>query len=292
MGSDATERHRRLIHYGYQGLMETFSASPKELARSVKRQRNLISQMVIREIASRYRGSALGMVWSLIIPILMLAIYTFVFSYIFKARWRVGTDSKTEFALVLFAGLMLFNMFADCINRAPTQIVTNVNFVKKVVFPLEILSIVTVVASMFQMLISLVVWLVFYVAVLGAPPMTALLLPLVVLPLVLITLGVTWFLAALGVYLRDVAQITGILTTTLMFLTPIFFPASAVPQTLQILFLLNPLAVIVEQARDVLIWGKLPDFPMLGGLVVISLLIAWFGYACFQKTRRGFSDVL
>ncbi|MDR5786615.1 ABC transporter permease [Caballeronia sp. LP003] len=272
--------------------METFSASPKELARSVKRQRNLISQMVIREIASRYRGSALGMVWSLIIPILMLAIYTFVFSYIFKARWRVGTDSKTEFALVLFAGLMLFNMFADCINRAPTQIVTNVNFVKKVVFPLEILSIVTVVASMFQMLISLVVWLVFYVAVLGAPPMTALLLPLVVLPLVLITLGVTWFLAALGVYLRDVAQITGILTTTLMFLTPIFFPASAVPQTLQILFLLNPLAVIVEQARDVLIWGKLPDFAMLGGLVVISLLIAWFGYACFQKTRRGFSDVL
>jgi lipopolysaccharide transport system permease protein len=272
--------------------METFSASPTELARSVKRQRNLISQMVIREIASRYRGSALGIVWSLIIPVLMLAIYTFVFSYIFKARWRVDTDSKTEFALVLFAGLMLFNMFADCINRAPTQIVSNVNFVKKVVFPLEILSIVTVIASMFQMLISLVVWLVFYVAVLGVPPMTALLLPLIVVPLVLITLGVTWFLAALGVYLRDVAQITGVLTTTLMFLTPIFFPASAVPQKLQILFVLNPLAIIVEQARDVLIWGKLPDFAVLGGLVAISLVIAWIGYACFQKTRGGFSDVL
>ncbi|WP_350030008.1 ABC transporter permease [Caballeronia sp. GAFFF2] len=256
------------------------------------KQRNLITQMVVREIASRYRGSALGIVWSLLIPILMLAIYTFVFSYIFKARWRVDTDSKTEFALVLFAGLMLFNTFADCINRAPTQIVSNVNFVKKVVFPLEILSIVTVVASLFQMLISLVVWLVFYMAVLGLPPVTALLLPFIVVPLVLITLGATWFLAALGVYLRDVAQITGVLTTTLMFVTPIFFPASAVPQRLQIVFVLNPLAAIVEQARDVLIWGKLPDLGVYCLLLAISIVISWLGYASFQKTRGGFSDVL
>nr|WP_250465453.1 ABC transporter permease [Caballeronia sp. GAFFF2] len=272
--------------------METFSASPRGLALLVMKQRNLITQMVVREIASRYRGSALGIVWSLLIPILMLAIYTFVFSYIFKARWRVDTDSKTEFALVLFAGLMLFNTFADCINRAPTQIVSNVNFVKKVVFPLEILSIVTVVASLFQMLISLVVWLVFYMAVLGLPPVTALLLPFIVVPLVLITLGATWFLAALGVYLRDVAQITGVLTTTLMFVTPIFFPASAVPQRLQIVFVLNPLAAIVEQARDVLIWGKLPDLGVYCLLLAISIVISWLGYASFQKTRGGFSDVL
>lgn len=248
--------------------------------------------MIVREIVSRYRGSALGIVWSFFIPVLMLAIYTFVFSYVFKARWRVGTDSKTEFALVLFAGLMLFNMFADCVNRAPLQIISNANLVKKVVFPLEILSIVAVAASMFQMLVSLVVWLLFYFLVFGVPPVTALLLPLVVLPLVLFTLGVTWFLAALGVYLRDVAQITGVLTTTLMFLTPIFFPASAVPQQFQVLFLINPLASIVELARDVLIWGHTPDPAIYGYLLAMSLAVVWLGYAWFQKTRGGFSDVL
>jgi lipopolysaccharide transport system permease protein len=248
--------------------------------------------MIVRETVSRYRGSALGLIWSFFIPVLMLAIYTFVFSYIFKARWRVGTDSKTEFALVLFAGLMLFNMFADCINRAPLQIISNANLVKKVVFPLEILSIVTVAAAMFQMVVSLVVWLLFYLVVFGIPPVTALLLPLIVFPLVLLTIGMTWFLAALGVYLRDVAQITGVLTTTLMFLTPIFFPASAVPKQFQVLFLINPLASIVEQARDVLIWGKVPDLGLYGYLLVVSAVVAWLGFACFQKTRGGFSDVL
>ncbi|BAO87204.1 ABC transporter permease [Caballeronia cordobensis] len=272
--------------------MQRNSIDPFSLLRSLARNGNLIRQMIVREIASRYRGSALGLVWSLFIPVLMLAIYTFVFSYVFKARWRVGVDSKTEFALVLFAGLMFFNMFADCVNRAPLQIISNSNLVKKVVFPLEILPVVMVAASMFQLLVSLGVWLVFYVAVFGAPPLTALWLPAIALPLVLFTLGLTWFLAALGVYLRDVAQITGVLTTTLMFLTPIFFPASAVPAQFQVLFMINPLAVVVEQARDVMIWGKAPDPIIYGCLLATSLLIAWLGYAWFQRTRGGFSDVL
>jgi lipopolysaccharide transport system permease protein len=254
--------------------------------------RHLLQQMIVREVASRYRGSALGMVWSFFIPVLMLAIYTFVFSYVFKARWRVGTDSKTEFALVLFAGLMFFNLFADCVNRAPLQIVGNANLVKKVVFPLEILSVVTVAASIFQLLVSLIVWLAFYAVVFGMPPLTTLWLPIVALPLVLLTLGVTWFLAALGVYIRDVAQITGVITTTLMFLTPIFFPASAVPAQFQVLFMINPLASTVELARDVMFWGKAPDPVIYGWLLVSSTIIAWLGYTWFQKTRGGFSDVL
>lgn len=272
--------------------MEKSSVSPNSLFRSIGKNRHLIRQMIFRDIVSRYRGSALGIVWSFFIPVLMLAIYTFVFSYIFKARWRVGTDSKSEFALVLFAGLMLFNMFADCINRAPLQIISNANLVKKVVFPLEILSIVTVVSSMFQMLVSLLVWLLFYIVVFGVPPVTALLLPVIVFPLVLLTIGMTWFLAAMGVYLRDIAQITGVLTTTLMFLTPIFFPASAVPAQFQILFLINPLASIVELARDVLIWGEVPDLVSYGYLFAVSVVVAWLGFASFQKTRGGFSDVL
>ncbi|CAH2792304.1 MAG: O-antigen export system permease protein RfbD [uncultured Caballeronia sp.] len=272
--------------------MKNFSVSPIGLIRSTVKHRHLIRQMVIRDVVARYRGSALGIIWSFFIPMLMLAIYTFVFSFVFKARWRAGSDSKTEFALVLFAGLMLFNMFADCVNRAPLQIVSNVNYVKKVVFPLEILSIVAVASSMFQMLISLVVWLAFYVAVLGVPPMTALLLPCIIVPLTLLTIGVTWILAALGVYLRDVAQITGVLTTMLMFTTPIFFPSSSVPQELQFLFVINPLATVVEQARDVLIWGKVPDLATFGVMLSISGLIAWLGFALFQKTRGGFSDVL
>lgn len=272
--------------------MQNFSISPKEMAASLWRNRSLIKALTQREVIGRYRGSVMGILWSFFNPVFMLVIYTFVFSVVFKARWSGGSDSKTEFALILFAGLIVFNLFAECFNRAPGLILSNVNYVKKVVFPLEILPWVALGSAMFHALISFGVWLIAYLILFGMPHITVLLLPLVILPLLLLIMGLTWSLASLGVYLRDVSQFIGVFTTVLMFLSPIFYPASALPEEYRHLLLLNPLTPAIEQARDVLFWGKVPDMSMLTVYLLVAALIAWLGFAWFQKTRKGFADVL
>ncbi len=272
--------------------MQAFASSPREMIDSAVRNRELILALIKREVIGRYRGSVLGIFWSLFHPVFMLTVYTFVFSVVFKARWSTGSDSKTEFALVLFAGLIVFNIFAECLNRAPTLILSNVNYVKKVLFPLEILPWVTLGASLFHALISVGVWLAAYILFFGIPHGTTLLLPVVILPLVLCVLGLTWALASLGVYLRDISQLIGIVTTVLLFLSPIFYPASALPEKYRTLLLCNPLTPAIEQVRDVLFWGKFPGWALWSGYLLSSALIAWLGFAWFQKTRRGFADVL
>ena len=179
----------------------------------------------------------------------MLAVYTFVFSVVFKTRWHSGIDSKTQFALMLFAGLLIFNLFSECINKAPSIIISNVNFVKKMVFPLEALPWVILGSAFVHMIISFAVWLVFFLLFFGIPPVTILLFPVILLPLVLLTIGISWFLASIGVYMRDISQIIGIVTTVLLFLSPIFYPLSALPQKYHTLFVLNPLTPVIEQAR-------------------------------------------
>ena len=272
--------------------MQQFSTSPLEIGRGLWCHRSLTVALIKREIIGRYRGSVFGILWSLFNPIFMLTVYTFVFSFVFKARWSSGSESKTEFALVLFAGLIVFNLFAECVNRAPGLILANVNYVKKVVFPLEILPWVTLGSALFHALISLVVWLIAYLILFGMPHLTALFLPLVILPLLLLTLGISWALASLGVYLRDISQFIGIFTTVLLFLSPIFYPASALPEQYRPLLLCNPLTPTIEQIRDVLFWGKVPDPLLLAASLCGAALIAWLGFAWFQKTRRGFADVL
>jgi lipopolysaccharide transport system permease protein len=272
--------------------MQNFSISPKEIVTSLWRNRSLLKTLVQREVVGRYRGSFMGILWSFFNPVFMLVIYTFVFSVVFKARWNTNSDSRTEFALVLFAGLIVFNLFAECINRAPGLILSNANYVKKVVFPLEILPWVVLGSAMFHALISIGVWLTAYLIFFGLPHITVLLLPLVILPLLLFIMGLTWALASLGVYLRDVSQFVALLTTVLMFLSPIFYPASALPEGFRHLILLNPLAPAIGQARDVLFWGKGPDLTILTIYLLGSVLVAWIGFAWFQKTRKGFADVL
>ncbi len=240
----------------------------------------------------RYRGSVLGVIWSIFNPVLMLLVYTFVFSVVFKARWDSDSDSKVEFALVLFAGLMVFNLFSECVSRAPSLILSNVNYVKKVVFPLEILPWVSLGSALFHGLINLLVWLIFYSVLLGTPQWTVLLFPLSVLPLLLFTLGISWFLASLGVYLRDLLQIIGVLLTTLMFLSPIFYPVSALPDEYEVFLMLNPLTPAIEQGRAVLIEEAIPDWQFFSIYFASCLIIAWIGFAWFQKTRKGFADVL
>jgi lipopolysaccharide transport system permease protein len=171
-------------------------------------------------------------------------------------------------------------------------ILSNVNYVKKVVFPLEILPWVALGSAMFYALISLGVWLSAYLILFGKPHITLLLLPLVILPLLLFIMGLTWGLASLGVYLRDVSQFIGIVITVLMFLSPVFYPSSALPEEFRYLLLLNPLTPAIEQARDVLFWGKMPDMTIWSVYLLGATLVAWLGFAWFQKTRRGFADVL
>ncbi|GAA3525358.1 ABC transporter permease [Zobellella aerophila] len=272
--------------------MQDFSISPREMASSFWRNRSLIKVLTKREVVGRYRGSFLGILWSFFNPLLMLTVYTFVFSVVFQARWTGGSESKTEFALVLFAGMMMFSFFSECINRAPSLILSNVNYVKKVVFPIDILPWVSLGAALFHFLISLFVWLIAYVILFGVPQPTVLLLPLLLMPLTLLVMSLSWMLAALGVYLRDISQFIGIATTMLMFLSPIFYPAEALPDTYRKLIYLNPLTVVIEQARDLLFWGKLPNWSMLTVYTLVATLIAWLGFAWFQKTRKGFADVL
>ncbi|HMV18533.1 MAG TPA: ABC transporter permease [Zoogloea sp.] len=245
-----------------------------------------------REVVGRYRGSFMGILWSFIHPVFMLAVYTFVFSVIFRARWGGGSEGREEFALVLFAGLLVFNVFSECVTQAPGLILSNVNYVKKVVFPLEILPGVTLVSALFHCGISFVVWLVADVLLFGVPPVTVLLFPLVLLPLCLFVMGLSWLLASLGVYVRDLAQFIGLATSVLMFLTPIFYPATALPEAYRAFLFLNPLTPVIEQARDVLCWGKGLDGAEYALTLCASALFAWAGFAWFQKTRKGFADVL
>ena len=272
--------------------MQRFSTAPLEMFGGAWRHRGLIVSLIRRDVLGRYRGSVMGVLWSFFNPLLMLAVYTFVFSVVFGARWGVAAESKADFALILFAGLLIFNVFAECVTRAPTMVLAHPNYVKKIVFPLEILPWVALGSALFHAAVSLGVWLLGFAVIRGLPPPTAACLPLVLAPLLLLVLGLMWLLAALGVYVRDISQVVGILTTTLMFLTPIFYPADALPDQYRWVLLVNPIAPIVEQTRDVLYWGRLPDAGRWALTLMASTVVAWLGFAWFQNTRRGFADVL
>ncbi|SPB15836.1 ABC-2 type transporter [Caballeronia novacaledonica] len=248
--------------------------------------------MTQREVIGRYRGSVMGLAWSFFNPVLMLVVYTFFFSVVFKARWGTLDDNKGAFAVVLFVGLILHSLLAECINRAPTLILANVNYVKKVIFPLEILPIVALGSALFHSAISLVVLIIAEVILLHALPWTAILFPLILAPLIIGAMGFAWFLSAFGVYVRDIAQITGIITSVLMFLSPVFYPVSNLPAQYQSWIKLNPLTFIIEEGRNTLIFGKQPDWTSWLICMAGAVVVCWFGFWWFQRTRKGFADVL
>lgn len=270
----------------------TATASPMGAVRSLWANRQLIARMGQREIIGRYKGSAMGLAWSFITPLFMLAIYTFVFSVVFQARWGTSEESKTQFAVVLFAGLIVHTLFSDVINRAPQLVLGNVNYVKKVVFPLEILPVVQLLSATFHALVSVVVLIAAQLVFQGSLPITALLLPVVLLPFLLLTLGLAWCLASLGVFVRDVGQTISLITSVMLFMSPVFFPVQSLPPALQPWMHLNPLTFVIEQVREVVVWGRLPDWQGLAVYSLASIATAWLGFAWFQKTRKGFADVL
>lgn len=264
------------------------------LARSLWLHRQLIVQMTRREVVGRYKGSALGLAWSFFNPVFMLVVYTLVFSEIFKMRWGglEGDESKTQFAIILFVGMIVLGLFSEVINRAPGLILSNANYVKKVIFPIEILPVIVMGAALFHSIISFSVLLAAFALFNGYMHWTVIFVPLIFLPLVILTLGLAWMLASLGVFLRDVGQTVTLITTVLMFLSPVFYPITAVPERLRPIIMANPLTFIIEQARAVLIWGHMPNWLGLGLYTAAAMMVAWAGYAWFQKTRKGFSDVL
>jgi lipopolysaccharide transport system permease protein len=273
-------------------LQGKYSCSPLTAFMSLWKHRSLFWQLTKRDVVGRYRGSIMGLTWSFFNPILMLAIYTFVFSVVFKARWEVGSDDKTQFAIVLFAGMIVHSLFAECLNRSVAVILNNVNYVKKVVFPLEILPWVAFGSALFHDVVSMAVLLIFYLIIHLSLHWTVIFLPVLIIPFALLIMGVSWFLASTGVFIRDVGQTIGIVTTIMLFLSPVFYPVSALPEKLRPLLHLNPLTFIIEQVRAVLIWGNLPNWTGLLIYMVCSMLIAWVGFFWFQKTRKGFADVL
>lgn len=274
-------------------MINTYSlGDPLSPYRSLARHFNLIVQLAKRDVADRYRGSLVGLFWSFVNPLFMLLIYTFVFGVIFKARWNAQVGGHFAFALVLFAGLNINSLFAECANRAPTLIISNTNFVKKVVFPLEILSWSVVSAALFHLMVSTIALLAIALVVNGSVPWTVVYLPVIVLVFLPFVAGTVWLLASLGVFLRDLKQAIAIITTSLMFLAPILYPKELVPQQYRDLLYLNPLTVIVEASQNVLIWGKPPVWGHLALYALASTLFAWGSFVWFQRTRKGFADVL
>ncbi|ASE53341.1 TPA: ABC transporter permease [Stenotrophomonas maltophilia] len=267
--------------------------SPGALLNSLWTNRGIVWLLGKRDVQSKYKGSFAGLLWAFINPLLMLLIYTFVFAVIFKARWhgQVG-DSRAQFALVMFVGVIIHGLFAEVINRAPGIIFENTNYVTKVVFPLEMLPVISLGSALFHCLASVCVLLAGLVLCNGGLHWQAVFFPVVVTPLLVIAVGIAWILAALGVFIRDLKQTTTFITTAMLFLSPVFYPQSAWPEKYQKLFMLNPLTFIMEQSRQVLIWGKLPDFKGLMVYLMIASAFAFIGFAVFQKMRKGFADVL
>lgn len=254
--------------------------------------RPLVNQLAWRDVHSRYKGSAGGLLWALITPILLLSVYTAVFSGIFQARW--GQDGgPIEYALQLFVGLTIHGLAAECLNRSPALMLNNVSYVKRVVFPLQVLPVVNMLSALFHFVISLMVLIVFYIIVYHSVPIKGLLyLPFIILPYIILLTGVTYLLAGLGVYLRDIGQIMGLVTTILLFLSPVFYPASMLPPKLQTIFMANPLTLIIEQTRAVIMAGEAPNLPALGFYTIGSIVVLFVGVWAFNKMRKGFADVL
>lgn len=263
------------------------------LPRQIIKNWTLLRQLVARNIASRYRGSMLGLLWSFAQPLLMLCVYTFVFSVVFKIRWGIDTEgSRSAFPMIMFCGMALYTVFAESVSANCGIIVSNSNFVKKVIFPLEILPVAQTVASFTLGLAWFLLLFIGAIFFFGEISFTMLLLPLILVELFLFTLGVSYFVASLGVYVRDTAYVVGVVLQILFFMTPIFYPIKAVPEEYRWPLLLNPLTTMIEEARKVFLYGQLPDWKFLGISFLVSVIVCQLGAAWFTKTKKGFSDVL
>jgi len=253
--------------------------------------RELFYELTKREIMGRYSGSFLGLLWSFLTPLLMLGVYTLAFREFLGMRWP-NTDTRAEFSLMIFAGMIVHGLFVEVISRSPSVIVGSSNFVKKVVFPLAILPCVTLASAFFHTLLSTVVLVLFVLLTQHTVHPTILYMPFVFLPYMIMMAGVSWFMASLGVYFRDILQISGVIASVFMFLSPVFYPVTSLAPRYREIMQFNPLTLIIEQFREIALFGNAPDWSALLVYTVIAMIVMLGGYWWFQRTRNGFADVL
>jgi lipopolysaccharide transport system permease protein len=261
------------------------------LPRRIWTRRDLFLELTKRDIAERYSGSFFGLLWSFFNPLLMLCVYTFAFRELLGMRWP-NQQSGVDFSLMILCGLIVHSLMAECLMRGPGVIISQSNLVKRVVFPLGILPCVMVTSSLFNALLSVLVLLIFVLFSQHSLHATILYLPILFMPYVMLLCGVSWFMASLGVFVRDVSQIAGVLSSVLMFLSPVFYPATNLHEPYRDWINFNPLTLIIEQTRQIVLFGKAPDWSALGIYSLMACAITIFGYVWFQRTRDGFADVL
>lgn len=254
----------------------------------------MVVQLTQREVDGRFRQSVMGGLWLVITPLAMLLVLTLVFRHVMGVRWPglSQEESHLAFALRLYAGLALFQFFADCVNRSPGLVLAQPQLVKKVVFPLELLAWVNVGSALVGLLVSGGLLVVGAAWLQGGLPASVLALPLVWLPMVPLMLGLGWLLSGMGTYVRDVGQVLGPVLSAMMFLTPIFFPVEALPASVRGWMVLNPLAEPITQTRRVLLDGQWPDWAAWATHAGVCVLVAVLGAAWFARVRRGFADVV
>ena len=287
MATMTTARSESVLHY----------LNPIAMAGNLWRHRDLIRQFTRREIEGRYKGSFLGLFWSFINPLVLLLIYTFVFGIVFQSRWPTAkTGNLSEFAVTLFCGITAFNIFSECIGRAAGIVVGVPNYVKKVVFPLEILPVSTLGAALFHAGVSLAILLIANLLISGALPWTLVFLPVVILPLIFLSLGLTWFLSSLGVFIRDIGYTVTLIVQVLFFLTPLFYAVESIPEPYRSIIQLNPLTSIIENIRLAVLWGDVPDAGATSLSILVMLLVgsmAAFGMLIGKgRANKAFAGLL
>jgi lipopolysaccharide transport system permease protein len=287
----ATMENATLIQGPSRGVR--YYLRPDHVPRTLWRHGRLLIQLVRRGVAARYRGSVLGLLWSIVLPLVMLMVYTFVFAVVIPSRWgKEGGGSVTDFALTMFCGLLLYSIFAETLNGAAATIAFNVSFVKKVVFPLEILPVVTLGTALVNGLISFGILLLGLLIFRHSIPLSIVYFPIAIVPLILLCLGLGWFLASVAVYLRDTGHVVTVILQLLFFMTPIFYSIDQIPPPYQFVMRLNPLSLIIENARRTVMLGQPPEWGYLLATTLCGLTIMQLGYVWFMKTKRGFADVL
>jgi lipopolysaccharide transport system permease protein len=269
--------------------MSTAIVSPLRIAADIWRHRYLLGQLIKRDVLLRYRGAMFGVLWIFLSPLLMLAIFAFIFGQVFQTRWP-QQDSGLPFWLLLYSGLITFNIFAETVSRAPVSVRGYPSFVKKIIFPVHILPVVPLGAALvhgtfnFFILVAALAWT-------GKLHGQVILFPLLVLPVLLLALGLSWFVAAWGVFIKDMTQILPVFVQMLMFLSPVFYPMSAVPAVLRPAYQYNPLGMVIEASRSV-VTGQSIDWAAWAAALGFCLAVSMLGYAFFQHSREEFADAL
>ena len=252
----------------------------------------LLSNMTITDIKKRFQGSILGIFWAVIAPLIMLVIYTVIFSEVFSIKWNSDTSNKFEFAMMLFCGLCMYNMFSTVLGRSVGLIEQNKNFVKKVVFPIEILPVTITLSALFDCVISIIVLIAATFILTSNITITILQVPVILLPHIVFCLGIAYFFSALSVYVKDMANFISILITVCMYASPVFFPLSALPEKFRFFIMLNPMTYGMENMRLAVIHGEVLNFEYYLISVVSAVTFHLAGKWVFNKAKRGFADLL